>query len=275
MEISIRKNHELRLKAFDLLQELKSKNFPKEQIIDRIHRESGIPISTLKHWYYGTVIPFGRKGELIFKSELFYVLGALLGDGCLYRWKPTNNYCIIIGEKEFTQKYANMVTLCIGRKTKTYIDRSKNIWFVKTNNFKLYNLFKKSREDITYLEHLLQQNGKKSSLMFLEGIFDAEGCIKIIKEPVRKTPKICPDICCTNYGYLELCRKLLKQHLDIEARFSIQEPKKTWKSNNKKTVYHLRIYKKEYVKRFFENINTTKLKAEKIIYVQNWLNNGK
>ena len=43
----------------------------------------------------------------------------------------------------------------------------------------------------------------------------------------------------------------------------------------KKLAYHLRIYKKEFVRKFFENINTTKLKEEKMIYVENWLNNGK
>ena len=37
----------------------------------------------------------------------------------------------------------------------------------------------------------------------------------------------------------------------------------------------LRIYKKEFVRKFLENIDTIKLKKEKIIYVQNWLNNGK
>ena len=39
--------------------------------------------------------------------------------------------------------------------------------------------------------------------------------------------------------------------------------------------YHLRIYKKEYIRNFLKNFNTTKLKPEKVIYVDNWLNNGK
>ena len=43
----------------------------------------------------------------------------------------------------------------------------------------------------------------------------------------------------------------------------------------RKKAYHLRIYKKEFIRRFFENINTTKLKEEKISYVDNWLSNGK
>lgn len=40
-------------------------------------------------------------------------------------------------------------------------------------------------------------------------------------------------------------------------------------------VYHLRIYKKEYVKRFLDSISTTKLKEEKMSYVENWLTNDK
>lgn len=61
----------------------------------------------------------------------------------------------------------------------------------------------------------------------------------------------------------------MKRYLDIEARYSIQ---KADGKKNKQVAYHLRIYKKEYVKIFFENISTTKLKEEKKIYVSNWLN---
>jgi hypothetical protein len=40
----------------------------------------------------------------------------------------------------------------------------------------------------------------------------------------------------------------------------------------KQLAYHLRIYKKDYVKIFLQNISTTKLKEEKKIYVSNWFN---
>ena len=107
--------------------------------------------------------------------------------------------------------------------------------------------------------------------MFVEAFFDAEGCVKIIKEKIRKTPKICLDTTNTNLKLLDLIRRLLKEHLGIEARYSIQ---KADGIKNKQIAYHLRIYKKEFVKKFFENISTTKLKEEKVLYVKNWLNNG-
>jgi hypothetical protein len=269
IKMNIRTNHEIRLKAFDLLNELKSDNVPRKEIIDKIKTEFGIPFGTLYDWYRGTNYPYGRKGELKYNQELFYVLGALLGDGCVYRWKITHNHVILVGDRKFTLKYANMLMPCVGISVKPYIDRSKNIWFVKTNNFKLYSLFKKVRGDLSYLKQIIRQSGKNSSLLFVEGFFDAEGCVKIIKEKVRKTPKICLDFTNTDRELLEIVREILQDVLEIDAKYSIQNADI---SKNKKECYHLRIYKKEFVKRFFDNITTTKLKEEKIPYVKNWLN---
>ena len=206
--------------------------------------------------------------DITFNPDLFYVLGALIGDGCIYNWKTVYHYVILVGDKNFTSKYASKATNCTEIKTKNYIDRSKNIWFVKSNSLPLYLLFKKVREDITYLGQLIDQNSKEFSLEFIEGFFDAEGCVKIIKEKVRKTPKICLDITNTNFEVLDLIRRLLIEELGIEARYSIQKANGI---KNKKVAYHLRIYKKEYVQRFFENISTTKLIDEKVSYVENWL----
>lgn len=274
MEINIRKNHKLRLKAFDLMSELKSKNIPRKEVIDRIHGEFFIPRGTLYNWYANIEYPYGRRGEVTANPELFYVLGALLGDGCIYHWKKLNRHIInLSGEKEFTKKYADKLSKCTRNKVKNYINRNNNVWFVNIGNLQLYFLFQQVRRDLKVLLDLLAKGDcSKNSLEFIEGFFDAEGCVKIIKEKVRKTPKICPDICCTNFEVLELIRKLLQEQLNIEARYSIQ---KADGIKNKKVAYHLRIYKKEFVRKFFENINTIKLKEEKIPYVQNWLNNGK
>ena len=213
-----------------------------------------------------------EKIKLIYNDKLLYVLGALLGDGCLYHWKTNYYFVLLMGDERFTAKYADRVTSCTGIKSKNYINRSQNVWFVKCNNLWLYSLFKKIREDLGHLEELIKQNGECSALFFIEGFFDAEGCVKIIKEKVRrKTPKICLDITNTNFEILELVRKLLKEHLSIEARYSSQDKHLGKDGFMRKKVYHLRIYKKEFVKIFFENINTTKLKEEKMIYVENWL----
>lgn len=243
---------------------------PRKELIQKINREFDIPVGTLYDWYLRKHIPYGRKGQVVYKPEIFYVLGALMGDGCLYKWKPTNNYAILVGDQNFTAKYSKYLTMCINKRVRNYIIRSKNIWFVRTNNYELYELFKKSRQDLKYLKQLIQKNGKQAALFFVEGFFDAEGCVKIIKESSRKTPKICLDITNTNLELLTLVRELLLENTGIEPKFSLQKP-----YGNRKTAYHLRIYRKEDVKRFLKLISTTKLKTEKIAMLDSWLNNGR
>jgi len=264
----IRTNHNVRLRAFDLLVELKRGNVSRHEIVHRIHNEFNIPIGTAYDWYRDKCLPYGRRGIITLKPELFYALGALLGDGCIYSWKITNNYVILVGDNRFTKKYANMLRKCIAQRVKPYIIRSKNVWFVRSNNFELYTFFKKAREDPVYLVELVERQDSRSKILFIEGFFDAEGCVKVIKEKARKTPKICLDMANNNLSFLELMKKLLLEQMDIESGFSIQR----YKDKKKKTTYHLRIYKKEHVMRFFENISTTKLKKKKVAYLQNWLN---
>lgn len=265
-------NPEKRLKAYDLFCELKKAGIDKTTLVKKISKEFGIPEGAIYNWYSGKYLPWGRRGELLFKPELFYVLGALIGDGCTYNWKTTQHRIILVGDRMFTEKYAEILAKCIDIPVKAYIDRTKNIWFVNINSYKLYVLFDKLRKDVQKLLKLIEEQDKSSALLFIEGFFDAEGCVKIIKEPVRKTPKICLDFTNTNYQYLELIRFLLEKYLNIEARYSIQHPEIGNDGCMRKTAYHLRIYKKEYIKMFFDNISTTKLKKEKKIYVYNWLN---
>ncbi|MEK6968670.1 MAG: LAGLIDADG family homing endonuclease [Nanoarchaeota archaeon] len=274
MHTNLRKSRELRMEAFDSLEELKSKNVSRKEIIDEIHAEYGISKGTIYSWYSGSNLPCGRKGEIIYCKELFYVIGALFGDGCIYRWKPTNNYVILVGDLKFTTKYAKMVTKCTGIKTRAYIDRSKNIWFVKSNNYELFSLFKKVKGDLNYLKQLLNQINKSSALFFLEGFFDAEGCVKVITGKERKTPKICLDLTNINFELLEITRSLFMQYLRIEAKYSSQKSHTGKDGYWRQAVFHLRIYKKDFIRRFFENINTTKLKENKIPYLEKWLNNG-
>ena len=133
-------------------------------------------------------------------------------------------------------------------------------------------LFKQIRNDLNYFDSFIKEsNYHSNSLAVIEGFFDAEGCVKIIKEPTRITPKICLDICNTNFEQLELIRVLLEKHLNILARYSNQESFVAKDGFVRKKTYHLRIYKKSYVRIFFDNISTTKLKKEKKIYLKTWL----
>ena len=117
----------------------------------------------------------------------------------------------------------------------------------------------------------MQCNSKRSFLLFVEGFFDAEGCVKIINDKARKVPKICLDICNTNYDFLKVCRKILKRELGIIARYSVQKGEIGKDGHRRKTSYHLRIYKKDFVRKFFENVSTSKLYPHKAELLENWL----
>ncbi len=262
----------VRVKAFRHLEELQAKGVERVQIVRLISETYGIPSGTVYCWILGSSSPF-RKRRIRFCKELFYVLGALLGDGYVYSWKTDRHIVGVVGEKEFIDKYAQKLSVCIGRKVKGYINRSRHVWFVVVGNAELFFLFKEIRRDLEKLKLLMADGDfRANSLEFIGGFFDAEGCIKIIKEKVRKTPKICPDLCNTNYSYLELVRILLKEHLDIDAKYSIQKAYMSKDGSPRKESYHLRIYKKDFVRRFLESIPTTKLKPEKASFVENWLN---
>ena len=109
------KRRKNRLEAYDNLIRLKNKKVIRKEIIDQIHETYGIPIGALYAWYSGTQIPFGRKGRLSHKPALFYVLGALLGDGCLYKYRESCNYVIVVGDQRFANKYARKVSVCTNK----------------------------------------------------------------------------------------------------------------------------------------------------------------
>lgn len=275
---------QIRVEAYNFMNRLKEQGIFKKEIIEILTQKYEISDGIIYSWYAGrnTPWPLKERNEVIeYRKELFYLLGALLGDGCIYHWK--GSYQIkIYGEEEFIQKCAIKLSLCLKKKINKYFYKSyfnrhgTNLWYIQTSHKKLFDLFKNIRTNLDELSNLMKKRGyRKNSLQFIEGFFDAEGCIKIIKEVVRKTPKICPDICCTTYEYLKLCKDLFKEHLGIEARYSIQKAYLTKDGHPRKTQYHLRIYKKEYIRKFFENVSTIKLKPEKVVYVNKWLNNGK
>ena len=272
------KKREERINAYNLINELKERGLSNTQIIKEIALQTHMPYGTIHAWIKYDGSPFGRRSNRIkYNQELFYILGALFGDGCAYHWKKMYKHIVIVtGEKEFIEKYADKLESCLGKRIKGYPERSKNVWHLKTWNIELYQLFKKVRENRNFLSDIMNEGDHYyNSLQFIEGFFDAEGCVKIIKEKVRKTPKICLDITNTDYELLEIVRNLLQKNLNIEARYSIQKPQIGKDGSYRKTAYHLRIYKKEFVRKFFENIETIKLKGEKASLVHNWLNNGK
>lgn len=252
------------MEAYDALVEIGKQEINAQQI-QSISKKYGVPSRSLRRWTKGTK-PAGRKGEIRECKELYYVLGALLGDGCLYRYKITDNLCILVGSRQFAEKFAMKVNTCSDSHVKAYIDRSKNIWFVKVNNFELYKLFENCRNTPSVIRSKLEAN-PRSAIQFIEGFFDAEGCIKIVKEKQRKTAKTCLDMANTNKAFLEEVQFALQTAFGFKGRYSARRKP----LEGRKLCYHLRIYKKKHVKIFLHNIPTTKMDGWKRKYVDKWL----
>jgi hypothetical protein len=163
-----------------------------------ISDQFGLTKTTLYNWWKGTT-PLGRRaGQVVKVPELLYVIGVLLGDGCIYHWRG-NFQVWLVGEEEFTAKFARKLEVCIGKHVGHYEYGKKNAWFVRIGNAELFFLVERARNDPSTVAKLVAEVGwPRGRLEFVEGVFDAEGCVKIIREPVRRTPKICIDICNTD-----------------------------------------------------------------------------
>jgi intein-encoded DNA endonuclease-like protein len=213
-----------------------------------------------------------RAGRITHTEELFYVIGALLGDGCTYFWK--NRYYIwLYGEREFAAKFAERVSVCTNKqKAKAYFCRGRNVWFVTFQNAELYFLIRRIRDDIDVASDMLRRGDRSANgLQLIEGFFDAEGCVKVIREEVRRTPKICLDFSNTDVNLIELFRRALKDTLNIEGRLVSQ----TDSRGNRLVNHHLRMYGKDAIRKFLLHVHTVKLKAEKVQYVEKWLQQKK
>ena len=188
-----------RIQAFEEISYLRSKGLKRSEIINYLISKYNLPKGTLYMWVNNQSAPMGTN-KFCLCREGFYVIGALLGDGCAYHWKNGGFKTILIGSKQFTHKYSKIISICTGKKVHAYVIRSKNVWSVSVGNSLLFKTFldirKNPNEILTSLPKNINQ--KQYALAFIEGFFDAEGCVKIIKEKSRKTPKICIDFTNTN-----------------------------------------------------------------------------
>jgi len=237
----------------------------RKEVVESVSNRYGVTKTTVYHWYKGSD-PFGdRAGRVSKVPELLYVLGALLGDGCAYLWHHQFQLWLV-GEEEFTTKFAAKLSVCLGRKVGHYKYGGKNAWFVKVENAELFLLFGAARKNHYLVRRLIADVAPlRGWIEFVEGFFDAEGCVKVIRGKERRIPKICLDFCNTDSDLLEIAREGLGK-FGIESNMSAQHCMPP-----RKTSYHLRIYSKSGVAKFLATFHTTKLTGPKKPFVDIWL----
>lgn len=252
---------EERIEAYNKFNALLKSNFCRKEIVDAVTKEYAITPATIYCWFKGKS-PYGhRAGRISIKKELFYVIGALLGDGYIYAWRKRYIVGLSVRDKSFAQRFAKKLSGSLKRNVPFYHYAKRDIWFVAVGNAELFFLFNRLRKDLPYLEQMLEAGDYvANSLELLRGFIDAEGCVKLIKEETRKTPKVVLDISNKNRQYLNFMGNLLENAFEIKPRFSSQ-----FDERRDSTYHHLRVYRKADVKAILAKVNTIKNRKPRLI----------
>ena len=209
-----------------------------------------------------------RGGRIQICPELWYVVGALLGDGYLYRSSEGYLVGLDVRSKEFAEKFASKQSVVVGRPVRAYYYNGNRIWFVRLKNLSLYFLIWNIRSDPGTVLPLIRDGCfERNAVEFLEGFFDAEGCVKIVKESARRTAKVCLDLTSTSRPLLDVSKSLIEESLGIVGHYSLQ----LGSDRGRKTTFHLRIYSKSEVRLFLESVHTFKFTPTKRLLLERWL----
>jgi intein-encoded DNA endonuclease-like protein len=212
--------------------------------------------------------PNPNAGTLQYCPSLWYVVGAILGDGYLYRSKHGFLVGLDVKSEAFAKKFASKESRVIGRAVKAYYYGGNGIWFVRVRNLQLFTLVSRIRKDLrVLLSEMSRGDRRANTIQFVSGFFDAEGCVKVVKGLERHTAKICLDITNTDRSLLEIVESLIQSWLGPKGTISAQHDLR----GNRKTAYHLRFYRKADVQLILEAIRTPKLTEEKKMRLVAWL----
>ena len=154
--------------------------------------------------------------------ELSYVVGAFIGDGWkakIKNRKSGNDYRISLAsiDKEFVEKFANCMFRVVKRKRKIYCRkraRKKDLFEVTFSSKELFFFLSKNIEKPEIKEVIFQYPKE-----FLQGIFDAEGSVTMIR---GKSPRI--TLSNTDLKLLQICQDLLNK-LGISSRIEKENKK--------------------------------------------------
>jgi len=175
---------ELRIKLYNEVRRLRGLGLSYREIANEIERMYGVTLSNshISYWTRGIHNPYngGRYiPSLDFlrpSEELAYVIGAVLGDGCVSNPRK-NDYIILLQVKdlEFAEEFGRCIGHVLGRNPPKPRPVKNGTFAVQVCSRTLYELLKKPI-DIDrirqYVEHCI-----RCICAFLRGFFDSEGTV--------------------------------------------------------------------------------------------------
>jgi len=174
-----------------------------------VSRMLDIPKCTVKAWKYRRGVPWLAKWYPEPSNELAYVIGVLLGDGCIVR-EHHNDYDIILRVKdyEFAEEFSRNMAKILNKKFKKPRRWSgrPSLWIIYYHSKAFHTWFRKQTLDTLkpYMEY-----DEDTVKYFLRGIYDSEGCNYRCKRIILYNS----DLKLLNY-----VRYLLKKYFGIMIR---------------------------------------------------------
>ena len=238
---------EKRLEAYNKVLELKNKNLHGIEIWKSLRREGlEIKYETILVWINGVTNP-NLKLNIIknFDNELSYLIGSILGDGCFYKVIRKGSYLygkitFAVKDKELAEKFSESLNRIFGKKGlyNVRFDKNLQLYVVQCGSKHLVEVLSKPLSELRSFIEI-------SSIDFLKGIFDSEGCITI---RFTKNKRVYPRIFLTNSN-LELIKyiKSLLENLNVNSNIEINTKSIKFKfikdkfTSTNKTCYNLCI----------------------------------
>jgi len=242
--------------------------------LTKIAREIGVSTSIIQKWFKKEQIPLRSHDEAIRLGwkvsrptpsledpDVWYLLGVLYGDGCIYQLQQHNgkwhkyNVALHAKDQDFVRNFAMLLEKFTGRpKTPYHVMRHGfESWAVKAGSYQIY----KMRQDMT-LEKIEQtlQNKPDYTSKWLQGLFDSEGWIQKQYDQI--------GFANTDHQLILLVQELMHHHWQIIS--TIREHIKPGQNCGTvagrpiiatKTGYELQIRRKTSIQKFWTHIGFT------------------
>jgi intein-encoded DNA endonuclease-like protein len=229
-------------KLYEKVVALKNKGFGSRKIAKILN----INHKKIEPWLYprnGKVFKPRPEPETSPSPELAYMIGAILGDGCLYRnvkWRK-HEIKLKVKDKDFAEEFRKCLMKVAKRKVSFFVSEKLFVTLVSCKPLFLY--LKNWSGLVTTIISYPQE--------FIRGFADAEGCLYISKSHGEKYKYLGVKLYNTNLDLLSFIRTLLFK-LGITSHMQtihLRPPRKT--------CYSININRHKSVERFLDSIGFT------------------
>jgi intein-encoded DNA endonuclease-like protein len=208
---------EIRTKVYNDVIKLGKQGLTYKEIQEKLFEKYKVQLcmKNIYNWINGKHHPFGNVSNFDGNPspELGYVIGAMLGDGCLYFDGGNYLLWLRVNDKEYAEEFGRCLAKILGKKKpyKPFWNKNRKQWIVVVCAVQLFKLLDRPLEELKpYIEY-----SKETVASFLRALFDAEGSIYVKIKGDEKERQLC--LYNTDEKLLSYIQRLLKGYFDIDS----------------------------------------------------------